>query len=206
VPDASEGWEREPDNPISFEFLVLFEGALAPMALVLGWVARQPALEGFEWSARSATLGALAAMPMFGMLLVGMSRPVGPLARIKRFFEEEARPVLVGRSRADLMLLSLVAGIGEEMLFRGVIQAALGRWLGRWVGLAGASLMFGLLHPISPTYVVIATALGAYLGGLYMIDGNLLSAIVAHALYDFLALIVLVGDDPTSGSDRELKG
>ena len=50
-----------------------------------------------------------------------------------------------------------------------------------------------------------ATAVGAYLGALWLIDGNLLSVIIAHAIYDFLALIVLVGDDPL-GSDRELQG
>jgi membrane protease YdiL (CAAX protease family) len=205
VPDASEGGGAGRGPAISFEFLVLFEASLAPLALGLGWLLGQPPLEGFSWSLADAAIGALAAMPLFGLLLVGMSRPVGPLARIKRFFEEEARPILVDRSRADLSLLSLAAGLGEEMLFRGVIQAALSRWIGRWAGLAGASLLFGLMHPISVSYIVIATGVGAYLGALWMIDGNLLSVIIAHAIYDFLALIVLVGDDPL-GSDRELHG
>jgi uncharacterized protein len=202
VPDASgEGGGARRGAPISFEFLVLFEASLAPLALGLGWLVGQPPLEGFSWSLADAAIGALAAMPMFGLLLVGMSRPVGPLARIKQFFEEEARPIMVGRTRADLALLSLAAGIGEEMLFRGVIQAALTRWMGRWVGLVGGSLLFGLMHPISPTYIAIATAVGAYLGALWLIDGNLLSVIIAHAVYDFLALIVLAGDDPLAGSD-----
>ncbi len=164
MPDASGGDGAGRGAPISFELLVLFEACLAPLALGLGWLLGQPSLEGFSWSLADAAIGALAAMPMFGLLLVAMSRPVGPLARIKQFFEEEARPILVDRSRADLTLLSLAAGIGEEMLFRGVIQAALSRWIGRWAGLAGASLLFGLMHPISVSYIAIATAVGAYLG------------------------------------------
>ena len=52
--------------------------------------------------------------------------------------------------------------------------------------------MFGLLHPITRAYAVIAALLGAYLGGLWLAGGNLLTPIVAHALYDFVALVYLL--------------
>jgi membrane protease YdiL (CAAX protease family) len=92
----------------------------------------------------------------------------------------------------DLALLSLVAGIGEELLCRGVLQPVLGRWLGPAFGLAAASLLFGLLHPVSWLYIVLAGLLGAYLGFLYLATGNLLGPIVAHALYDFVVLVYIV--------------
>jgi membrane protease YdiL (CAAX protease family) len=78
------------------------------------------------------------------------------------------------------------------MLFRGVVQGRLARWLGPWQGLAAASLLFGLLHPISLTYVLLAAAFGAYLGWFWMTTDNLLAVIVTHALYDFLALVYLL--------------
>ena len=85
------------------------------------------------------------------------------------------------------------------MLFRGLIQGALGRWLGPGPGLALASLCFVLLHPITPAYVVIASLMGAYLGGVWLASGNLLVVIVAHALYDFVALLILLRGPGASG-------
>ena len=55
-----------------------------------------------------------------------------------------------------------------------------------------ASLLFGLAHAITRTYVVLATVFGIYLGWLWTASGNLLVPIVAHALYDFVALSALV--------------
>jgi uncharacterized protein len=118
--------------------------------------------------------------------------PVGGLARIQRFFDEILRPLLRPCSLAELALLSLLAGVGEELLFRGVLQPALMRWLGPAPGLVAASVLFGLFHPITATYVVLAAGLGLYLGLVAWAGGNLLIVIVAHALYDFVVLVYLL--------------
>jgi uncharacterized protein len=44
-------------------------------------------------------------------------------------------------------------------------------------------------HWITRTYALLAALVGLYLGGLWLWTGNLLVPIVAHALYDFVALI-----------------
>ena len=133
---------------------------------------------------------------MLGLFLLGQRWPVGPFRSIKRFFDEEARPILAGCSWPDLALISLAAGVGEEMLFRGVFQGVLDRWLGPGPGWGAASLLFGLLHPITPGYIVIAALMGAYLGGLWWFNGNLLTVMVAHALYDFIGLVLLLRHEP----------
>jgi membrane protease YdiL (CAAX protease family) len=176
---------------------VLFEGGLAPLALLLGWLLGQPALSGFAWRADDAMLGVLATLPMLALFLFGQNWPVGPFRAIRRFFDEEARPVLAGCQWPDLALISLAAGVGEEMLFRGVFQGVLSRSLGPGPGWGAASLLFGLLHPITPGYMVLAALLGAYLGGIWMYTGNLLTVMVAHALYDFLAMVLLLREQPS---------
>ncbi len=195
---AEESPEEEPDPGTLRILAVLFEGGLAPLAILLGWLLGQPALSGFAWQARDAALGALATLPMLGLFLIGQTWPVGPFRGIKQFFDEQARPILAGCTWPDLALISLAAGVGEEMLFRGVIQGLLGRWLGPRVGWGAASLLFGLLHPITPGYVVLATVMGAYLGGLWWFSGNLLTVMVAHALYDFIALVLVLRQKPES--------
>ena len=88
-------------------------------------------------------------------------------------------------------MIAALAGIGEETLFRGVIQAAVAQHVGGprgvWLGLLVAAVLFGLLHPVTPMYAVLAGAIGLYLGWLWLVGGNLLLPIVTHGVYDFVA-------------------
>jgi membrane protease YdiL (CAAX protease family) len=83
------------------------------------------------------------------------------------------------------------------MFFRGVLQEAAGRWTHLAVAVAAVSVAFGLLHALTPTYAVLATLLGVYLGVVQAASGNLLVVIIAHALYDFVALVYLVRVPPS---------
>ena len=78
------------------------------------------------------------------------------------------------------------------MLFRGVLQYSLSAWLGSGSGLVAASLLFGLLHPISFPYVVHTAAVGLYLGATLLFTGNLLTVMVTHSLYDFALMSYLL--------------
>ena len=93
--------------------------------------------------------------------------PVGPLARVKEFCEEEIVPLFDRSYWSELALISLTAGVGEEMFFRGVIQETLEGWLGWGWGLTLASVLFGVLHPISIFYMIITAVLGFYLGAIW---------------------------------------
>ena len=85
-----------------------------------------------------------------------------------------------------------------------LIQEAAAGWVGGswgvWVGLAVASVLFGLAHAITVSYVLLAALMGLYLGWLWIATGNLLVPIMAHAGYDFLALVYLVKIRRPSGA------
>ena len=87
--------------------------------------------------------------------------------------------------------MSITAGLGEEWLFRGLLQGALARHLSDVPAIVLASIAFGLCHYITHTYFILATVLGAVFGWLYFTTNNLLTVIVIHALYDFIALLIL---------------
>ena len=72
------------------------------------------------------------------------------------------------------------------------LNPAFARWLGSLPGLALASVLFGLLHPITAAYVVLAALIGLYLGCLFDLTESLLVVVVAHALYDFVLLVWMV--------------
>ena len=75
------------------------------------------------------------------------------------------RPAVRGVARSASWPFFAVAGLAEELLFRGLIQAELGDWFSPAVGLVGASLLFGLAHPITLGYAVVVTLAGLIWGG-----------------------------------------
>jgi membrane protease YdiL (CAAX protease family) len=115
-----------------------------------------------------------------------------PASRLVALVTDKLAPLFRGAGVPELALLALLAGVGEEALFRGVIQSALAGWLPVWLALVLTSMVFGVAHWVSTAYAVVAGVVGLYLGSLYLITQNLLAPIVVHALYDFVALLVLV--------------
>ncbi len=116
----------------------------------------------------------------------------GPLRRIQHEVWEKIVPLFAECSFLELILIAVAAGLGEEVLFRGVIQITLADWVGPSGALLLASALFGLAHFLTPTYAALAALLGLYLGGLLMVSDNLLPAILVHAGYDFAALLYLI--------------
>jgi membrane protease YdiL (CAAX protease family) len=194
APEDPQTEEPTPADPRQTVVLlaIFVEGGLMLIATVLGWLMKQPPLEQFAWDGWAVLLGVAAAVPLVLIFLVMQRWPIGPLGRIRRFSEQVVRPLLAPCSVVDLFGISVLAGLGEEMLFRAVLQGAFLRWAAPWLAVTAASLLFGLLHAVTFTYAVLATLMGAYLGTVWIVTGNLLVVVVTHALYDFLVLLWLL--------------
>ncbi len=82
-----------------------------------------------------------------------------------------------------LIIMAMGAGVGEEIIFRGILQPYLGVW--------GTAVLFGLAHPLSPSYTVYAALAGLVLGYLALWTHALLAPMVCHAMYDGLLLMWL---------------
>ena len=78
----------------------------------------------------------------------------------------------------------------EEFLFRGILQNLFSRTLkSQWIGLAVASVVFGLSHVLHAPfpnwkYVILATIAGVFYGRAWMKTGSLLPGALVHALVD----------------------
>lgn len=135
--------------------------------------------------------GFAAALPMLVLLRWSLRTHWAPMRRLVTLVEERLGPHLANASPGGIVLLAALAGIGEELLFRGVVQVWLAERLPLVWAVAGASLLFGVGHWLSASYAVLASAIGAYLGVVLLLTDNLLAPIVAHAAYDVVALSVL---------------
>lgn len=99
-------------------------------------------------------------------------------------------------SKPLIIQISLIAGITEEFLFRAAIQPLLGIWL--------TSLIFIALHGYIRfktvyhlLFTIFSFALSMMLGYLFIFFG-LISAIIAHAVYDYV-LLSRIADQNKSG-------
>jgi membrane protease YdiL (CAAX protease family) len=107
------------------------------------------------------------------------------------------------RERWAFGALSLVAGLGEEVAFRGFAIAALGSAAGGpWGAAVVTSVAFGLLHAYQGLVGVVRTAvLGLVLAASLVQLGSLWPAIVAHVIID-LAGGLWLGPRLTGEPDR----
>lgn len=192
LPESPES-ELEARRQTVVLMAVLVEGGLLVAAALLGWTLDQPPVRFFQWTLRAVFWGVIATLPLVALFFVLQRWPIGPLGRIQRFSEEVIRPLMAPCSLVDLLGISALAGLGEETLFRGVLQAAASRWLNVWISIAAVSILFGVMHSITFTYAVLAALMGAYLSCVWLyFDQNLLVIAVTHALYDFVVLLWLL--------------
>ena len=188
--------QPEPSPPSSRDGVVfvalLVEGGLIALAVFAGWLAGQSPLSRFAFDLTGAAWGVAATAPLFVAFLALKRWPVGPLRSIQRFTDEVMLPMFESCSWVDLLGISCLAGLGEEMFFRGLVQDVIAWYVQPWAAVALAAALFGAMHPVTLSYAVLAALMGVYLGALYLLTGNLLAAVVAHALYDFVVLMYLL--------------
>jgi membrane protease YdiL (CAAX protease family) len=181
-----------------FYFGCAFEMLLLAAAALLAWVFNLPLLADFDWELRDVAWAGGALLPLLVMFAWMLKTRWPALVQIRQFIEREALPILGKWSVWQLGVISLLAGLGEEALFRSVTQGGLSRALGTMPTLLIASAGFGLAHMITRAYAVLAGAVGLYLGSIWLLSGNLLVPILVHALYDFAALIYFCRFHPLS--------
>ncbi|MFN4894060.1 MAG: lysostaphin resistance A-like protein [Bacteroidota bacterium] len=105
--------------------------------------------------------------------------------------EQTVKALLSAQSLNDLFLnlffVAVLAGVGEELLFRGLIQRILVRKYGRWTGIVIAAILFSAMHMqfygFFPRFL-----LGVVLGILFAYSGSLWVAILAHFFYDAMLI------------------
>jgi membrane protease YdiL (CAAX protease family) len=183
------------ERPNGFAMAVVVEGGLALIAIFLAWLFRVPLREQLpatvEQLGYAAARGIFATLPMFAVFLWLVHSSRASIRALRRQVEWLIAEMFPVAGFAQFALVALLAGVGEELLFRGVLQHILGEWTTPLASLAITSLLFGAAHALSKLYFLLATAIGLCFGGLVLQYNDLVAPMVAHSLYDFFALSYL---------------
>ena len=173
----------------------LLVGAAALAALIAG----TPNLglgSNFAWSWAAVKDGALLTLPL-GILACSLDLiddKVPALQDVTKATQQSVLAIMGGTFKPvtavlTAVALGLAAGVGEEWLFRGVVQLELADRVGAATGVALSSLVFGLLHAVTPLYAIFAGLASIYFGAIYLYTDNLAVAMACHTLYDIGALL-----------------
>ncbi len=195
---------------------VLVESGLAFVAVGLGWLLDVPPWISASWQSesvwavlRAIGLGTVATIPLLAVFLWLQYSRIESLNDLQELIQKQIVPLFSKATFLELGLISLAAGLGEEALFRGVIQTYLQKLMGVDGGPAIpillASLLFGLVHFVSREYLLLSTLMGLYLGLWFWWTEDLIVPIVIHTLYDWFALVYLQRTVPVSESEPDEK-
>jgi membrane protease YdiL (CAAX protease family) len=119
-----------------------------------------------------------------GLLLLGLWAAAERIFPLARDLEAKLSQALGPLSGSEAFALALLSGFAEELFFRGAVQGTL--------GLAGATILFGLLHS-GPgkelrLWTLFALLAGGVLGLLMVWRGNLLGPVAGHFLVNAINL------------------
>jgi membrane protease YdiL (CAAX protease family) len=175
-----------------------------PRAHLIVLLLALPGLALFVWILRfSASITKRTPTVLAGIALVALWQM--PLALV-RYFDQSLSPAVITSIGSVV-----VAGLGEELIFRGYIQSRLNEVLGRPFRLGGtqfgwglfiASFLFGLVHIFNgvdftgPRHLQWTWGLSAFLHGTLVFGylrektGSILSGAILHGNNDAWALIV----------------
>jgi uncharacterized protein len=172
-------------EPVGTRFVrlaVVFYTALLLVAVVLGALGGRNVFVLGDSAVFAFSAGAVTACGTVGFGVV-----IYRLLPVLRRISDELAPLLVDGARArDLVLLSVMSGVGEEAFFRGALQPVL--------GIVATSLLFGALH-VGPdrrylVWTLWAVGAGFLFGALYEWTGGLLAPATAHVLHNAATLLL----------------
>ena len=104
----------------------------------------------------------------------------------------ELRSVFSELTWPMIVTLSVMAGVSEELLFRGVIQNYVISVSNPFIGVLVSAFIFGLMHFYSRIYVLLTFVAGLIIGYIYYQTQSLALIVSLHIVYDILAFASLV--------------
>ncbi|GFO71575.1 uncharacterized protein BJAS_P1185 [Bathymodiolus japonicus methanotrophic gill symbiont] len=181
-----------PDN--FFKTACYFKSALVLVAIVLGWMVDINPFEFIIFNEQVVINGIVGTLPLCLIFIALNQLQLDSLQKIRQVLHQTLGPSLHKHHWADLFVLATIAGISEEILFRGVIQPWMENSWGMMAGILVSSIIFGLVHAVTILYFVLATAVSIYLGLYLDYDSsrNLLTPIIIHSVYDFFAFVLIL--------------
>jgi membrane protease YdiL (CAAX protease family) len=204
---ASSYLAFEPERSGTLGFWVLAIGPTVVLAGVAAWWAhREDYLrEWFSPRWGDFTRGVLGAAGLF-VAAWGVSRVLAPVGSTREIwlvsvYSQIGDPRVLQAHGAEVAAAVVLAAAAEELLWRGAVTQIVAERVGSrtaWVWAAGLYALalvptaFALRtgYGLNPMLVIAGAGAGLVLGGMVRVFGGLAPAILAHAFFDWIVLMM----------------
>lgn len=211
---AIEAWIAQPVVAIALAAALTY--LLAPALL---WSRLGPGAEPPSTLSMPEDLGTAALAPVemawIAAIAVGMLVPLDRLGELNQWivsppaayaeWQQQLLPTSTLQTWLLYLGLAVVVPVGEELVFRGLVQQAVRTLVGPIAASALAGVLFGLLH-LEPYFLLPLALTGFLLGLVYEITDTLWAPVLLHVLYNaaVLTLWMQAESDEVPGSPRLL--
>ncbi len=166
---------------------------IAAPAIVFAQIGRYRIAETFSFRNASpawylgAALIAVGVLPWMFALVGAQYKVWPPDPQASQAMEKLFRPALDSNPWVTILGVGLLAGVCEELLYRGPLQAALMQKTRPWTALWIGGFLFAAAH-VEPSGIPYRTLLGVLLGWMVWRSGSIFPAMLAHMLIDSVNL------------------
>ncbi len=188
---------------------LIVEGGLIVLALglsVFGFYDHAQPIEDLDWATwlLGGKFGIFLLFPLLGYLVLFHFWTPSFYRPMQEIVDSRLRPMFSNATYIELLIISIMAGLGEELFFRWCLQGGItsllephfGRTLSIFIGIAIASFLFGICHWVNSIYGISTMVVGAFLGLGMIWAGTWLAPAISHAVFDFVALVYIVNSKP----------
>lgn len=176
------------DSPEKFYAVLAGTVLFGLVAFGLSFLLGTPFGPQFQFSMDDVFIGIIATLPPVVFLWWFSNTDMATFAEFRHSQIEFFADIGFKFTRPRILAMAVGAGICEELLFRGVFQPWLASFSPVIFAIIVSNIVFGFLHMRTLLYALIAGGVGVYFGALYALNGNLIAPMIAHGLYDAVAL------------------
>lgn len=184
--------------------LLAYAVVVAVCIAVAVYFGRNP-LETQAWIGVTGAASAMLSVGLGAIVAVATlvaTRRMMTRAAWTRALHADLRPVVRNADDPTLFAIAVASGVGEEILFRGLLVPA--------VGVIVSSLLFGAVHQVRGRarwgWMLWAAAMGLVFAVVFQLTGSLLGPIVAHVAINAVNLRVLRDVEPAPAPRRRPLG
>jgi membrane protease YdiL (CAAX protease family) len=143
----------------------------------------------------SIILGLLWVLPLFiGNELLSLFIEQNPSSIFARFSKEVVTPLCEAVPPLLALILGILSGFGEELLFRAVLLPLFTPVTGVYGAILMSSILFAWVHFIGQerkygALIPLYTLVGVYFSIIFLLHGTALPVMICHGTYNFMVIL-----------------
>lgn len=138
----------------------------------------------------NVAIGSIAGILSYAALLL-FARADTPISKELREESAKVRGTIASWGYFSIFIAAILPAIGEEALFRVLIQGWVGEATMTSMGILVGALLFGAAHMVSKTYFVLTFVLGLAIGVGYAVRQDIVLIFTWHLVYNLISFSVL---------------